>query len=60
MISSDLTAKYRGIQSDWDLFFKDSGKRIDYQIYDYESNLNDLQQRREELQNILKSLIPNH
>lgn len=56
MISSDLTEKYRGIQTDWKQFFMDSQKRIDDQIFDLESNINNTQQKKRELQNTIDYL----
>lgn len=56
MISSDLTEKYRGIQTDWKQFFMDSKKRIDDQIFDLESNINNIQQYKRTLQDSIDYL----
>lgn len=56
MISSDLTAKYHGIQDNWRLFFKDSKNRINDQLFELESNLNNIQQYRRKLQDTINLL----
>ena len=56
MISADLDKKYRGIQSNWKLFFSDSQRRLEEQIYDLESNLNNLQQYKQQLKDTIDAL----
>lgn len=56
MISSDLTAKYRGIQSNWIRFFKDSWCRIDSQIFDLTENIRNIQLYKDKLNDIINKI----
>lgn len=56
MISSGLTEKYRGIKDNWTSFFKNSEERISDQIYEFENDIGNIQQRRKDLKNIINSV----
>lgn len=50
MISSDLTRKYRGIKSEWKIFFNDGKNRTDNQIYELEQAINNVQSYKHKIQ----------
>ncbi len=56
MISADLSLKYKAIKENWTEFFNESRDRVNKQIYEKEKNINDSDEYKSRIQNIITEI----